>query len=304
MLDQRFKYLYEVVKQGSIRAAADKLRVVPSAVSRQIGLIEEELGVKVLERNPRGVTPTEIGRLVMQYMRDRRRKLDLLVAAIHDYQGLKVAHIPLAIGEGFISDLVSGPFHEFLTEHPFFTFDIATGSTTDMIELLKLGDVDFAIAVNPTNDPELHTRAESPAPIKAIVSPKHDLTTSPPRSLQDLNKYRLGLLPYENGVTQIVRRAEVRSGMTLKPSLVTASIELLRLFAIRESGVILLPEFAIRRELEAGDLVAVSMDDRELDDAGAYILVRGDRVIQPASELLISHLIDQMLAFKTIRFSD
>jgi DNA-binding transcriptional LysR family regulator len=49
--EKRVKYLYEAVQQGTVRAAADKLNVSPSAVSRQIALLEEELATTLIERH-------------------------------------------------------------------------------------------------------------------------------------------------------------------------------------------------------------------------------------------------------------
>nr|WP_246254446.1 LysR family transcriptional regulator [Comamonas jiangduensis] len=55
--DSRARYLFEAVSNGSVRAA-EKLGIVPSAVSRQISLLEEELSVTLIERHRTGVVPT------------------------------------------------------------------------------------------------------------------------------------------------------------------------------------------------------------------------------------------------------
>ena len=55
LTESRIVYFFEAVRCGTIRAAADWLDVAPSAVSRQIGLLETELDVALIERHARGV---------------------------------------------------------------------------------------------------------------------------------------------------------------------------------------------------------------------------------------------------------
>ena len=67
-LDSRFlREFLAVAQEGSIRRAADRLNVVPSAISRKIADAEVRLGVTLFERSSRGVTVTEAGEL----LRDR-----------------------------------------------------------------------------------------------------------------------------------------------------------------------------------------------------------------------------------------
>lgn len=67
--DRRIGYLCQVVSAGSIRAAADILDLDPSGFSRQISLLEEEVGSLLLERHNRGVKATEAGEILVEYHR-------------------------------------------------------------------------------------------------------------------------------------------------------------------------------------------------------------------------------------------
>ena len=53
--------LIRVVEAGSFRQAAEQMKISPSAVLKQIGLLEKELGVKIFERSRKGVTLTKAG---------------------------------------------------------------------------------------------------------------------------------------------------------------------------------------------------------------------------------------------------
>ena len=66
MLDRRLQYFLAVAREGSFSRAADVLHVAQPAVSRQVALLEAELGVQLLERGPGGVKPTDAGRRLVE----------------------------------------------------------------------------------------------------------------------------------------------------------------------------------------------------------------------------------------------
>jgi len=76
MLDvRRLRVLRSVVTSGSIRSAAANLGYTPSAVSQQIGVLEREVGLPLLEKAGRGIRPTAAGRLLAGHADEIMTKL-------------------------------------------------------------------------------------------------------------------------------------------------------------------------------------------------------------------------------------
>src|SRR4051794_38009375 len=79
MLDRRLLYFLAVAREGSFSRAADVLHVAQPAVSRQVALLEAEVGVRLLDRSPAGVEPTDAGRRLLE----RGAALEREAAALH-----------------------------------------------------------------------------------------------------------------------------------------------------------------------------------------------------------------------------
>ena len=87
--DRRILYFFEAVRLGSVRAAADSLDVAPSAVSRHVAQLEQELNAPLMERHRRGVKPTEAGERVLEYYRQRMAQQEVLLDSLQSLSGLQ-----------------------------------------------------------------------------------------------------------------------------------------------------------------------------------------------------------------------
>ncbi len=87
-LSQRaLAYLNEVIHHGSLRRAAQHLNIDPSAISRQLASLEEHLGVRLLQRTPQGVAPTEAGELLVAHYRQQRANEEGVLSRLSALQG-------------------------------------------------------------------------------------------------------------------------------------------------------------------------------------------------------------------------
>jgi LysR family transcriptional activator of nhaA len=80
-------YLRAVARAGSVTAAADALAVAPQTVSGQLGVLEDRLGVELLERVGRGVRLTDAGKLVLEYATEMLSRGEDLLRALEGSAG-------------------------------------------------------------------------------------------------------------------------------------------------------------------------------------------------------------------------
>lgn len=298
--DLRLGYLFEAVRLGSIRAAADALAVNPSVVSRQITQLEKAIGVPLLERLGRGVRATEAGNLLCERHRQWLADRADTIAKIREIQGLRRGHLELVLGEGFVSDLMSGPLLQFWQAHPQLTMACALAGTSEVVAAVAEDRAHIGLVYNAPPEPRLRVVAAARQPVRLIARPDHPLVRAGrPLSLAEISVHPLALMYAGYGTRQAVRLAEAAEGIALAPQLTTGSIDMLRHFARTGLGMTLLPVFPVAADIAEGSLVALPIDNPLLEAAEAQLIARRGRELPGAAGHLLRFLAGRMQAFRT-----
>lgn len=302
--DRRVRYLYESVLTGSVRAAADKMDLNPSVVSRQIAQLEIELAIPLLERHGRGVKPTDAGLMLVEYYRQHCSHREDVISKLEEIRGLTRGHIGLVLGEGFVSDLMAEPIQEFWRRHPGLTITMNLAGTNDVLRMVTEDVAHIGLVYNPPATPGIRSRATIRQPMCAIVSPGHPLTMLRREPLlKDLCDHPVAVMHGSYGTRQLIELAEHMDKLRLNPKLTTNSISVIKHFVRAQLGVSLLPAFAVAQELDEGQLVALPINHQVLAGAEAHIVTRLGRQLSTASNQLLLQLTSTMRAFRNTRRS-
>ncbi|MBN3723805.1 LysR family transcriptional regulator [Burkholderia sp. Ac-20379] len=298
LTDSRIVYFYEAVRCGTIRAAADWLDVAPSAVSRQIGLLEKELDATLVERHARGVTPTEAGRCVIEYFREQLAHRDDLISRLQELRGLKTGEVSLVLGEGFVSDLLAGPMQQFCRQYPGIHVNLDVGSTNDVIRKISNDEGEIGLVYNPPTEHKLVSRASKRQPMMAIVGPDFPRRANKVLSVQQLAAYPLAATHPSYGTRQMLEAVEYAERVRLGPIVTTNSFAILKEFVKSGLGIAVMPAFAVAAELQAKDLFAIDIAHPILENAEAHMVTRVGRKLSVAANKMLQMMTGQMRAFR------
>jgi DNA-binding transcriptional LysR family regulator len=298
LTDSRIVYFFEAVRCGTIRAAADYLNVAPSAVSRQIGLLEKELDATLVERHARGVKPTDAGQCVIEYFREQLAHRDDLLSRLQELRGLRTGQVNIVLGEGFVSDLLSGPMQTFCKQYGGIKVNLDLGGTNDVIRKISEDEGEIGLVYNPPQEPKLVSRAIKRQPMVAIVPPNFARKSAKPMSVQELAHYPLAVTHPSYGTRQMLQAVEYAEKIKLDPVVTTNSIAIVKQFVKSGLGITVLPAFAVSTEIEAGELFAVDITHPILSDAEAHLVTRAGRRLSVASNKMLQLMTAQMRAFR------
>jgi DNA-binding transcriptional LysR family regulator len=278
------KYFNEVARLGSIRKAADRLHVAPSAVSRQIAQLEHEVDAVLFERSKIGVQLTSAGQVLARHSHRIFRDLDRARAGIDDLRGLRRGEVSVWVIEGFIAGLLPDLLVDFHRRHPGVSFKIQTGSSDRIVEALLEDEADIGITFNTTPRAEIEIVAEYVEPILCLVSPTHEFAGRSQVSLDDICKQHLALPEHSFGLRQVFERAIAKRRLDPQVLVTTNSLELTKMMAARGQVVAFMPALTVISELASGGLRAISVSDPDFAASRASISVHRDRPLSHAAQ--------------------
>lgn len=285
---------YEAAQCGSIRKASDKLRMAPSSVSRQIVVLEQQMGTALFDRTGGGVKLTHAGTLVADYARSVILDYDSLRRDLDDRHGTRRHMVKVALVESVMS---SGPVQAiaaFRADFESVTFVLDMMPAPQISDTVKSGTHDLGVAFCPEPDPDILGMGTIAEPIVLAVRPEHPLVAAGLVRLSDLHGIPLALPRQDFGVRQIVDRAAKSEDVLLDPVLQSNSFEALRNFARSGMGAAILPKRAVVRLGESNPLYSLTIRCPALEETAIHVVVlrkrRLPRIVRLFAERLVRHM--------------
>ncbi len=245
-----------IVEAGGISAAAERLGVAKSAVSRRLKELEEHLGVELFHRTTRRMSLTETGRsFYHQAVRILQDLLEAELAASQQHAvlkgGLRVA-LPLSFGLLHLGPAVN----EFLKQHPQIEFDLDFNDR--QVDLIEEG-FDLAVRIARLADSSLIARRIAPVQLVLCAGPQYLERKGVPAVPADLAAHDCLVYNLEPGFAcwDFYDADERHYRVKVRPCLKAGNGAYLRDAAVEGFGIALLPSFLAYRQIEAGDLVVL-----------------------------------------------
>jgi DNA-binding transcriptional LysR family regulator len=137
--------LLAVARTGSVGAAARQRHVTSSAVSQQIRRLETHFGVKLLERNGRGVRLTAAGETALPVVRELWSGVESAFGQLAELAGHPAVTLRVAVSDYLGKGLLAPVLRDLLDEKPPVRFEIVTTHSRAGVRLVAGGDVDLAV---------------------------------------------------------------------------------------------------------------------------------------------------------------
>jgi DNA-binding transcriptional LysR family regulator len=151
---KQINYFMWVYEERSFSKAAAKANVVQSALSMQIRRIEDEFGVLLFNRLPRGVEPTEAGRKLYERCVPITRNLALAREELSGASNLAALSGVIRVGlpGSFNRGILCNILLPFMERYPDVRLTISEAYTGTLIDWVREGSVDFALGVRPSEE--------------------------------------------------------------------------------------------------------------------------------------------------------
>ncbi|WP_085025478.1 LysR family transcriptional regulator [Ensifer aridi] len=279
-----------VVEEGDFSAAARRLRMTPSAVSKIIGRLEARLGVRLLQRSTRSISPTTEGNSYAESVRrilGDMEEAELAIQPGAEPRGRLRVSLPSAFGHRLIVPMLP----VFIGRYPAIELEL---DFTDAIVDLVNGDADVAVRVAAQGDSTLVTRRLAPNRRIICAAPDYLERHGTPEKPDDLLKHVcLGITSRGGLNVWEFDEASGHRAMRIRSSIEASSTEALRRLALAGMGIVRLSDMLVGPDIRAGRLKPVLTECNRAEAEPISVVYPHRRFLSPRVRVFVDFLVEQ-----------
>lgn len=252
--------------------AAQRLNLTQSAVSHQIKALEKELGEPLFVRSRRGVKLSQAGTIAFEHAERILDEAQTLRERVSGRKHEPIGQVRAAAATQAFVFLFAGLFESFMLERPGIELSFRTTVSTDQtVNDILNGTADVGFASMPVYSPTLKVTELFHDELVLVVGHKHPLASKQVATVEEIKRERLIL--FERGAS--IRRATEDffrvAGINPDLSLESNDTYFIKLMVAHGLGISLLPAWAIRDEVNSGQLARLRIKDYRLGRSVAMV---------------------------------
>ncbi|AGK96141.1 LysR family transcriptional regulator [Clostridium pasteurianum] len=168
---RQLKYFLTIVEEGSITKAAERLHIAQPPLSQQLKLLEDELDIKLIDRNTRKIQITDAGRIlqhrskqILELTQNTEKELKNLK---HGFKGI----LSLGTVPSSSTTILLKRLNEFHNKYPHINFKIRESNTDEILKSLSIGTIEVGVILTPFNSENFESLLLSSEPMIAVFKP-------------------------------------------------------------------------------------------------------------------------------------
>ena len=183
----QLKYVLAVAEHKNFTIAAEKCFVTQPTLSMQIQKVEEELDIQIFDRTKKPIQLTEIGLKIVNQSKNIVNEADRIQDIVDQQKGFIGGEFRLGIIPTIMPTLLPMFLNNFIKKYPKVKLIIEELNTNDIIEKLKNGHLDAAIAATPLEEEKIKEIVLYFEPFVAYVPENHQVFQKKEIEISDLN---------------------------------------------------------------------------------------------------------------------
>ena len=225
-----YKVFYVVAKNKHMTRASEELHISQPAISQSIKKLEDQLGGTLFLRSNKGMELTEEGKMFYEYVKGALELISNAENEFTSFKDLSKGEIKVGCSTTLTKLILMDALENFHKDYPNININIVNGLTSNLINDLKLGKLDFVI-FNESNVKENNLYLEKIKELKQGFVYNPDYYTDNVKTFSDLNKLPLILQNGESNSRKLRDYIALQEHVKLIPRMEVVSQELISEFA-------------------------------------------------------------------------
>lgn len=296
---RQIEYFMKVVELGSFSKAATSLHVAQPGISRQIRFMEEDLGVALLNRDGRGVTPTEAGQKFYDRSQLIFAELQELQADISGLRDVPIGEINIGIPGVVGAEFIAAVVQEFMARYPMATIRVVEGFSYQIVDWLQLGRLDMGIVYDPYYYRDISVRKLVDQSLYLVGKWDRRSTVPPTIDFKDAAKLPLIMPVRPNSLSALLEQAAQDEKVDLNLRMEVDSIFAIKQLIRAGEGYTIQPLAVIHEDVSRGELFASRIENPHVTRALAIafpkrgvLTVSAKRLVELLEELASKFVAD------------
>jgi LysR family nitrogen assimilation transcriptional regulator len=257
---RQLRYFVRIVDTGSVSRASRALHIAQPALSKQLAQLEGELGVKLLARSVRGVTPTEAGLAVHRHAQAILKQFEATQSIAAQAGGGVSGPVAIGLPWTITSMLGLALLRAVREQFPGVRLEITEGPSSVLAQMLSQGKLDVAIVFGDGAQTSLRLKPLVRETLR-LVGARGTLTGRRSLTIAKASELPLLLLSRPNGIRETIERIWTEHGVS--PNVVAEiNAPALLVQAVQDGlGYAILPSCAMEEKLRTGVIDAAELRD-------------------------------------------
>lgn len=255
---RQLRVFQAVAQHLSHTRASEELNLTQPAVSMQIRLLEEEVGLPLFEKLGKQICLTEAGRELYQYSRTIFAELEEAEAVLQSLRGLNRGTLNIAVAStvNYFAPRLLAVFHR---RFPGIRLSLEVTNRQSLIRLLQSNELDLALMGQPPEQLDLDAEAFMDNPLVVIAPPDHPLTGERQIPLERLAQETFVIREPGSGTRAAMERYFAERGVKLQTGMQMTRNEAIKQAVRAGLGLSLVSGLTIELELETGRLAVLDV---------------------------------------------
>lgn len=224
-----YRVFYAVAKHKHMTKASEELHISQPAISQSIKKLEDQLGGTLFLRSNKGMGLTEEGKMFYEYVKGALELINNAENEFTSFKDLSKGEIKIGCSTTLTKLVLMNSLKDFHLDYPNININITNDLTSNLINDLKLGKLDFVI-FNGSNIKETNLNLEKIKELKQGFIYNPEFYDDNVNNFEDLNKFPLILQKEESNSRKLLDYVALQNNVKLIPKMEVVSQELITEF--------------------------------------------------------------------------
>jgi DNA-binding transcriptional LysR family regulator len=267
-----------LARRGSFTLAAKELHLSQSAVSHSMKALETDVGCRLFDRLGKKVVLTQAGEQLLGHADKIVREMSAARESITQLGRWGKTRLRISASETACQYILPSVLREFQKQYPHANILIEPADTPRAIELIRSSTIDLAIALEPKRDEDLDFHPLFSDEMHFVMSPAHRWAQACRVTREEIPTQRYVLYNKSSYTYRLIEKYFREEDMVLNTVMQLGSMEATKEMVKLGLGISILAPWIARKEIDAGELVALPLGKRKLKRAWGILHVRGRRL--------------------------